>query len=388
MSQYPKVNGHIHTPYSFSAFTSIQQAIELAAKEEIKVLGINDFYTAEGYEEFAAACAACKITPLFNIEFVGLIKEFQKKNIRINDPGNPGRIYFSGKGLSYPFKLNDTLQQKVLKLHKESNEQVRQMTDKVNQYFQSKDVHIHLNFLAIKEQHAKNLVRERHIAKAIRIEIGEKSKSVEEKNELLKKIYGGNESKVDIHDTNALENEIRGMLLKSGGPAFVPEDENAFLSIQEIIEIIVNAGGIPCYPVLLDDSKGNFTDFEKDWNMMHDELTKLNVKCIELIPGRNSFEILKKFVLFFTEKKYIITFGTEHNTPELIPLTVCCRNNVPLTEELNRISYEGACVITAHQYQLKNGMQGFMDNGNLSYSDKLIEFIKLGDKLIKEKIKE
>ena len=59
-----------------------------------------------------------------------------------------------------------------------------------------------------------------------------------------------------MSDIPALDNEIRGNLLKSGGKAFVEEDENAFMSLDEVIEIILAAGGIPCYPVLLDDKNG------------------------------------------------------------------------------------------------------------------------------------
>ena len=46
------VNGHIHTPYSFSAFSSVNPIFEMAVKEDVKVLGINDFYTTGGYLEF------------------------------------------------------------------------------------------------------------------------------------------------------------------------------------------------------------------------------------------------------------------------------------------------------------------------------------------------
>ena len=47
-----KVNGHIHTPFSFSAFNDIPQIFEMAKKENIKVLGINDFYVTDGYTLF------------------------------------------------------------------------------------------------------------------------------------------------------------------------------------------------------------------------------------------------------------------------------------------------------------------------------------------------
>jgi len=38
-----KVNAHLHTPYSFSAFQDIDEALDRAAAEEVKVVGINDF---------------------------------------------------------------------------------------------------------------------------------------------------------------------------------------------------------------------------------------------------------------------------------------------------------------------------------------------------------
>ena len=47
-----EVNGHFHTPYSFSAFRDLKQVFEMAREEQVKILGINDFYTMAGYEEF------------------------------------------------------------------------------------------------------------------------------------------------------------------------------------------------------------------------------------------------------------------------------------------------------------------------------------------------
>ena len=103
LPSYREANGHIHTPYSFSAFSDMETIFRMAREEKIAVLGINDFYVSDGYDEFHKGCIANRIFPLFNIEFIGLLKEEQKKGIRINDPNNPGRIYFSGKGLDYPF---------------------------------------------------------------------------------------------------------------------------------------------------------------------------------------------------------------------------------------------------------------------------------------------
>ena len=51
-SEILNVNGHLHTPFSFSAFTSIDEIFEKAANENVKVVGINDFNTTKGYNEF------------------------------------------------------------------------------------------------------------------------------------------------------------------------------------------------------------------------------------------------------------------------------------------------------------------------------------------------
>ena len=105
-----KVNGHVHTPYSFSSFESIEQAFALAVNENVKMLGINDFYVTDGYTSFYENAIKNKVFPLFNVEFIGLLKEAQVNNIRINDPNNPGRIYFTGKGLKYPFSMDESYQ--------------------------------------------------------------------------------------------------------------------------------------------------------------------------------------------------------------------------------------------------------------------------------------
>jgi hypothetical protein len=43
-----KSNTHIHSPYSYSAFESIEQSLFLAAEEHVDILGINDFYITDG----------------------------------------------------------------------------------------------------------------------------------------------------------------------------------------------------------------------------------------------------------------------------------------------------------------------------------------------------
>ena len=375
------INGHIHTPHSFSAFSEIKQAFEMAKTEGVSVLGINDFYTTDGYNEFANLAVENKIFPLFNIEFMGLQNDLQEAGIRVNDPSNPGRTYFSGKGLCQPAKMSEASQQKISDLQKESNQQTYEMVAKLNAFFIENNIDIQFDAKEVQNRLARNLFRERHIAQAIRIAVFEKEETESRRKDLLSKIFSSKNVKSDINDVAALENEIRGNLLKAGGAAFVPEDPKAFLSLEEVMEIIVDAGGIPCYPVLLDFGDGNYTDYEADKVKLLQTLKSKNVFSIELIPGRNNFNILKDFVKYFNENRFVITFGTEHNTPKLDPIKISCGGGIDLDNELKQINYEGTAIIAAHQYLIAQGEEGYLNNG-IAKTDDNEFYIDLGKAVI------
>jgi len=376
------VNAHVHSPYSFSAFTGISQIFEMAKQENIAVVGINDFFVTDGYEPFYREALNAGVFPLFNIEFIGLMKKEQQQNIRINDPNNPGRCYLSGKGLNYPFAVEDRFRDRLIRIVAESQEQVRSMIAKTNDWFRRINSGITLNYDEIRKNFAEELVRERHIAKAIRIAVFEQFTGEVERIAAFTAIFDGKEPKSSLTDIPGLENELRGNLLKAGGKAFVKEDDHTFMNIEEVMDIIVNAGGIPCYPVLLDDRNGHYTEYEKDPEKLHKELTSRNIDCIELIPGRNDAGHIERFVQFFSGKGFAILLGTEHNTPDMIPLTCDTRGNKPLSAEMKRISWEGACVVAAHQYLHAKGQAGFIDPQGKPKHNERESFVELGNAVI------
>jgi hypothetical protein len=376
------VNGHFHTPFSFSAFTEIEQPFKLAEAEGVQVLGINDFYTTDGYAEFAELALKYKIFPLFNIEFMSLQKDLQEANIRVNDPANPGRTYFSGKGLTSPLVLSGEQLRLLEQVQHESNVQTAEMVKKLNELLAEQNAGFSFDFEDLKAKYAKNMLRERHIAKALRIAIDEKFSNPEEKKAFYTQVFSGKEVKSKLTDVAGLENEIRGNLLKTGGRAFVLEDPKAFLSLEQVKDIIITAGGIPCYPVLLDDAKGNFTDYEGNFVKLYETLKIKGVYSLELIPGRNTFAVLKDFVTFFRSKNFLITFGTEHNTPQLDPVKVSCSGGVELDEELEQIGFEGACIIAAHQYLIAKGEQGYLNADGDAKTKEYDSFVELGQAVI------
>ena len=320
------VNAHLHTPYSFSAFSSIGEALDKAAEEGVKVVGINDFYSTDGYGEWKEGCARRGLFPLFGIEFIALNAEDQAAGLRVNDPNNPGRTYISGKGLACPPILSGEPLRQLEAVRAESNAQVERMCAKLNEWLKAEGYDIVLDFNEIREQLTRGSIRERHLAKALRLALCP-----------------------DAENPAKVENDLRSKLLKAGGPAFVPEDPKAFLPTETVQRIIEAAGGIPTYPFLADDAKGHFTDFEGDLQRAADTLKKRGFRSVEFITTRNTTAVLEQYAGYLEDEGFIVTFGSEHNTPAMEPIRLRTRDAAELSPKLKAINWRGACAVAAHQ---------------------------------------
>ena len=381
------VNAHLHTPYSFSAFNDINQALDMAVAENVQVVGINDFYTTYGYTEWADGCINRKIFPLFNIENISLNTEDQAAGIKVNDPNNPGRTYLSGKGLAYPERQDEPYASAIKAVRRESIIQTQKMCNRLNHLLDNCRATFELDFDVIRSTMTKGMVRERHLAKALREKVSRKYHTEEDQHTFYKKLFGGKDLKSDLTNTVAVENEIRGNLLKAGGAAFIPETSEAFLDMEMVCKIILNAGGIPTYPFLADDANGNFTEFEAPKEVVIEILRKRNICSVEFITTRNSVEVLEEYATYFHNNGFVVTFGSEHNTPAMEPIELFARKSTPLTQTLLGINYAGACVIAAHQYLVAKKGAGYIDQNGKPDLKNRESYIQLGKAVIEFLIK-
>lgn len=382
----PDVNAHLHTPYSFSAFRDIDEALDMAVEEGVKVVGINDFYTTKGYDEWADGCSKRGLVPLFGIEFISLNEADQKAGLRVNDPANPGRTYLSGKGLTHPFHLEKPYALQLAAVQLESNRQVERMCQKLNDLLQKEQMGFLLDLDQIKQELTRGSLRERHLARALRLKLYDYCNHSESLiSEMLATLFGGKQLQSATDDHAGVENEIRANLLKSGGAAFVPEESTAFLPMETVCRIIRAAGGIPTYPFLADDPKGGYTDFENDLEKVATELTERGFHSVEFITTRNEQQQLEKYASYLYEQGFIVTFGSEHNTPLLEPILLTTRGGVPLTDRLKEINYAGACVIVAHQHLVAQGLQGYLNVEGVADRSRRDEYVSLGASLIEMK---
>jgi len=389
----PKVNTHIHLPPNFSAFESVSQAIDLAAKQHIGVLGVSNYYDYDVYGDFVAGARQHGIFPLFGLEIIALIDDLMKAGVKINDPGNPGKIYVCGKGITRFAPFNSEAQRLIGIIRKNDSTGMAAMVKKLDEIFAQRGVALNvcendvIDMVVKRHSSPRERVylQERHICQAFQ-EAFFRAVLPEQRVEKLTKVLGlSAPPKFCPSDTVKIQNEIRSQLMKAGKPAYV---EETFISFPDAYKLILELGGIPCYPTLVDGTSP-ICPFEDPVGKLIDNVKSRNFHCAEFIAIRNSPEKLGEYVPAMRKAGLVITAGTEHNTLDLLPIEPTCLNGAPVPEDVKEIFWEGACVVAAHQFLVLNGKTGFLDGAgtpNKDYADaeaRIAALKKLGAAVIK-----
>ena len=169
-----RVNAHIHLPPNFSAFDTVGEAVGLAAEQGVGALGASNYYDYRVYADFAEQASRCGIFPLFGIEIITLNQDLARAGIKINDPGNPGKMYLCGKGIAHFDPLTPEAAGLLDVIRSKDSERMARMTDRLAELFAAAGLETGLNEDAIKEQVARRhgspketvYLQERHVAQA------------------------------------------------------------------------------------------------------------------------------------------------------------------------------------------------------------------------------
>jgi len=198
-------------------------------------------------------------------------------------------------------------------------------------------------------------LQERHIAQIFQ-EVFFEAVPTERRGNVLRALYGC-APKALPDDAVGTQNDIRSFLMKAGKPCFVPE---SFGRLGEAMALIGQLGGIPCYPVLADGA-AEACEYETPVEGLVKRLRQQGFWMAEFIPVRNRPEALTAYATALRKAGILLTAGTEHNTLELIPLTLACAGGTPIPDPLGAWFWEGVCVVVAHQYLCAHGQTGFVD---------------------------
>jgi len=387
--QRPKVNSHIHLPPNFSAFVSVKQAVELAAQQHMGVVGVTNYYDYDVYHDFASLARQHGIFPLFGLEIIALIDDLVHAGIKINDPGNPGRIYICGKGITRFAPMSPMAEGMVNVIRRSDCERMRTMVQKLEAIFAERGVPTGLTEGAVIDRvvtryncpRNRVYLQERHICQAFQERFFELTAPAARQAQLEKLL--GAPSKADGNPVRT-QNEMRAHLVRAGKPAFV---EERFLSFEQAYQLILEMGGIPCYPTLADGTKP-VCPYEEPVEKLIETLKANRIYMAEFIPIRNTPQVLWHYVKAMRAAGLAVVAGTEHNTLDLLPIEPACLNAQPIPEDVKDIFWEGACVAAAHQFLNLHGQCGFVDahgRADPSYGSdeqRIKAFAKLGAAVI------
>jgi hypothetical protein len=383
-------NAHVHLPPNFTAFETVEQAVRLAAEQGVGVLGASNYYDYEAYGEFAEQCIARGVFPLFGLEVIALDKGLVAEGVKLNDPGNPGKMYICGKGIARFGKFTPRAAELIDAIRGNDAERIDAMICALEAIFRAQSARTGLTSEGVMDRVTRRhgcprssvYLQERHVCQAFQ-EVFFETVPVEARAGLLAAIYGAL-PKAPVTDAVATQNEIRSQLMKTGKPAFVAE---RFLTPAEARELILELGGIPCYPTLADGVKP-ICGFEEPVEGLIERLAAQGFACAEFIPLRNKPEVLEQYVTAMRRAGLVVAAGTEHNTLDLVPIEPTCVGGSPVPTAAREIFWEGACVIAAHQFLVMHGQPGYVDatgKPNAAYPDaesRIAAFKKLGEAVI------
>jgi hypothetical protein len=360
--ELPVVNSHVHVPPNFSAFTDVDDLIATAVREGARVLGASNFHDVRVYRRFAEGARAAGIVPLFGVEFITVVDALRESGTRVNDPANPGRLYLCGKGVDPFSEPSPEAADLDARARAANRQRAAQMTGLLRACFEQGGVATDLDDMAIAADVAARagvpvdwvVLQERHLAMAFQSALFAAC-APDERAAALDRVYGVPAKSVD--DPAAVQGEIRARLMKAGGPAFVDESP---LTFAEAYRLILERGGIPCYPTLADGSSP-ICPFEEGPEELAVRVAELGIHAAELIPVRNAPEVVIAYARAFRSAGIIVTAGTEHNTPDRIPLAPLAKGGAPVPAEAAEIFWEGACAVAGHQAERAAGRAGFVD---------------------------
>jgi hypothetical protein len=384
------VNTHIHLPPNFSAFDTVDQAVSLAAGQGVRVLGVSNYYDYAVYRPFGEHAARHGIFPLYGIEIIALLTDLQSAGVKINDPGNPGKMYICGKGITQFDPLTPHAAELLQVIRRNDSARMSAMIDRLAALFASAGIETDLDADAVKDQVVRRhgcaintvYLQERHVAQAFQEALFQRVEPPL-RPAMLERLFTA-PPKTRTDDAVGIQNEIRSHLMKAGRPAYVDE---TFVDFDHAYRLILALGGIPCYPTLADGG-GTICPFETPVDKLIASIKGRGIYAAEFIPIRNRPEVLLRYVTAMRDAGLVVTAGTEHNTRDLLPLEPTCVDGIPISAEVAAIFYEGACLVAAHQHLRALQKPGFVDEhgkpcaGFASDEDRIRTFSSLGAEVI------
>jgi hypothetical protein len=362
-----RANTHVHVPPNFSAFGAVGEVIDRAVEQDVRVVGFSNYYGFDVYGPLAERAWQAGVFPVFGLEAMAGDDELRRAGVKINDPGNPGKMYLCGKGITRFAHPGERARQLLQTVRDTDGARTALLVERLGEVFAAAGIAVPVTADGIAATVAHRCgqpvstvyLQERHVAQAFQEALFDAVAETDRPAALagLLSVPG-----VPATDAVAVQNAIRTHLMKAGRPAYVPEH---FVPAEHVHELILQLGGIPCYPVLADGADP-VCAFEQSVEALSGYLVEHGIPCAELIPNRNAPQVLTAYAQGLRAAGIVVLAGTEHNTAEMVPMQPVCSDGSPLPPEVRDLFWEGTCVVAAHQFCRARGEVGYVtDDGDL-----------------------
>ena len=357
----PDNNAHLHLPPNFSAFRTVAEAMQLADAQNCRIVGASNYYDFETYRAFAVEARRRNVFPLFGIEIICMHEDLRAAGIKINDPGNPGKMYICGKGMTRWANMPAEAKRILDVICRTDAERTAKLVERVSQILSERGMPNTIRAADVIDLVVRRhgvpretvFLQERHVALAFQEHIFAHVPAAERMT-VLTKLLGVAPKVKSPDDSVGVQNEIRSHLMKAGKIGYVDE---TFIDFAPAMQLIRELGGFPSYPIL-GDSVEKICPFESTPEALAENLRARGIHATEFIAVRNRVDFMMRYTPVLRKAGIIVTAGTEHNLLEMIPVAPTASDG-PLPEELRRTFYEGACVIAAHQFLAAHGQAGY-----------------------------
>jgi hypothetical protein len=270
------VNMHCHTFFSFNAYGHSPTSLAwLAKRRGFKAIGMVDFDVFDAVDEFLTACDLVGVRGSAGLETRVYIPEFAAREI--NSPGEPGIAYHMGIGFTCGH-IPDRVAHTLATMRQGGPQRNREIVKRVNAHLDPVMIDYDRDMLPLTP--AGN-VTERHLLAAY-LRAAEKSVTNLVDFWAAKLSVPREQVASLIDDAPKLQNLIRLKLMKRGGVGYIQPSPASFPTVEEVHELIIACGALPCVAWLDGTSPGE---------QAIEELLRLLIDkgavALNIVPDRN-----------------------------------------------------------------------------------------------------
>jgi len=273
------VNMHCHTFFSFNGYGLSPTALAWEGQRMgLQAMGIVDFDVLDGADEFLEACDLVGLRGSVGLETRVYVPEFATREI--NSPGEPGVCYQMGIGFTGSH-ADGRAAEILADLRQRAQERNLGLLTRVNAHMAPVTIHYERDVLPLTPN---GNATERHMLTAYVAAAKRAYRDRRERIHFWSEKLGMAASQVEvlIEDVPAFKNVVRSRLMKRGGVGYVQPGPDAFPTVDQLHEMVVLLGALPCFTWLDGTSEGE---------QAIDELLGLMVDkgavAVNIIPDRN-----------------------------------------------------------------------------------------------------